>query len=194
MSRQTQLNIVRAAGQRRFYDWIDFGEFRPELAGVKVRVHVNPPRAVRRNLEEVHKRIWELQEELKALSTEASKLEVEISEAKEREPLPGVVMQSPEGISKQERLDRISERIAAINAERLPLGIRNNEIVASLLPTSDTDDTPLTIEELGVFLEGDDTDDDTLEVWFLRAVWAKVYDYFLSSVTSQGKSKVGNTP
>jgi hypothetical protein len=156
MSRQTQLNIVRAAGQRRFYDWIDFGEFRPELAGVKVRVHVNPPRAVRRNLEEVHKRIWELQEELKTCTD--------------------------------------PERIEAINAERLPLGIRNNEIVASLLPTSDTDDTPLTIEELGVFLEGDDTDDDTLEVWFLRAVWAKVYDYFLSSVTSQGKSKVGSTP
>lgn len=155
MSRQTQLNIVKAAGQRRFYDWIDFGAFRPELAGIKVRVHVNPPRAVRRNLSEIHAKIAELNEELKTCEDE--------------------------------------ERRAVIQAELKPLGERNIEIIASLLPTSDTDDTPLTVDELNEFLKGDDTDDDSLEMWFMTTVWVKVYEYFLSPVTSQSKSTVGNT-
>jgi hypothetical protein len=156
VSKGNQLSLVKAAGQQPFFDWIEFGEFRPELADLKVRVRVNPPRSVRRNLSEIHSTMLRLNDELKTCTDEA--------------------------------------RIEEISAELKPLGERNVEIVASLLPTSDTDNTPMSVEAFNEFLKGDDDDDDTLETWFMRKVWEKVYNYFLSVAPSQVKSQVGNTP
>lgn len=51
-----QLDIVKAAGHQPFYEQIDLGEWRAELAGTKIRVRVNPTRKVRREMQELYER------------------------------------------------------------------------------------------------------------------------------------------
>lgn len=148
-----QLDIVGAAGKKPYYDYIDLSEFRPELSG-KVRVRVNPPRAIRKRIDAMHERGKELE---------------------------------------AERAKPEAERDEKLGKWEKELGIEINTLVASLIPSSDTDDTPITVEQLDAFLEGDDETDDTLQRWFLQEVWTKVYAYFLSPMTLRDKSKVGAT-
>lgn len=66
-----QLDIVGAAGKKPYYDFIDLSEFRPELSG-KVRVRVNPSRAIRKRIDAAHK-------EREAILQERAKPEAEQS-------------------------------------------------------------------------------------------------------------------
>lgn len=56
-----QLDLIKATGKQPYYDFIDLAEFRPELEG-RIRVRVNPPRAMRKRMDAANKR----REELKA--------------------------------------------------------------------------------------------------------------------------------
>jgi len=149
-----QLDIIGAAGKKPYYDFIDLSEFRPELTG-KVRVRVNPSRAIRKRLEVAQK-------EREALVAERAK---------------------PEG-----------ERAPDLVAREETLGQEFNAIAAALIPQSDTDDAPITVEQLDAFLEGGEDTDDTLQRWFLQEVFTKVYAYFLSPLTLRNKLTPGKTP
>lgn len=167
-----QLDLLKATSQRAIYEEIQFAAFHPSLNG-SLRVRINPPRVVAREIAKTFQRINELGDAV--LTPEQLKQFRELTVKRD-----SLIGDEQSALVELERL-RVTLLTDENKTEMKELNERAIGYTAQLIPRGTNTDETLTVEELTEFLNGGDDDDAAFEVWLLRTIWEKVGAHFLAA-------------